>query len=77
MVKDTGVPVVCCGEKMHELIPGTTDASMEKHVPVYTVEICLSNCLRCPHIYCCAFRPCCGYYPYLLLCNTVNSRSLL
>ena len=21
MVKDTGVPVVCCGEKMHELIP--------------------------------------------------------
>ena len=38
MVKDTGVPVVCCGEKMHELIPGTTDASMEKHVPVYTVE---------------------------------------
>ena len=42
-----------------------------------SVEICLSNCLRCPHIYCCAFRPCCGYYPYLLLCNTVNSRSLL
>jgi len=38
MVKDTGVPVVCCGEKMHELIPGTTDASLEKHVPVYTVE---------------------------------------
>ena len=38
MVKDTGVPVVCCGEKMHELIPGTTDASVEKHVPVYTVE---------------------------------------
>ena len=41
------------------------------------LEICLSNCLRCPHIYRCAFRPCCGYYPYLLLCNTVNSRSLL
>lgn len=40
-------------------------------------EICLSNCLRCPHIYCCAFRPCCGYYPYHLLCNTVNSQSLL
>ena len=38
MVKDTGVPVVCCGEKMHELIPGTTDASVEKHVPVYAVE---------------------------------------
>ena len=38
MVKDTGVPVVCCGEKMHELIPGTTDASVEKHVPVVKEE---------------------------------------
>ena len=38
MVKDSGVPVVCCGEKMKELTPGTSDASVEKHVPVYTVE---------------------------------------
>lgn len=37
-VKDSGVPVVCCGEKMTELVPGTVDASHEKHVPVYTVE---------------------------------------
>lgn len=37
-VKDSGVPVVCCGQKMTELIPGTTDASQEKHVPVYKVE---------------------------------------
>ena len=37
-VKDSGVPVVCCGEKMTEIIPGTTDASVEKHVPVWTVE---------------------------------------
>ena len=37
-VKDTGVPVMCCGEKMKEIIPGTVDASKEKHVPVYTVE---------------------------------------
>ncbi len=37
-VKDTGVPVFCCGEKMQEMIPGVTDASVEKHVPVYTVE---------------------------------------
>ena len=36
-VKDSGVPVVCCGQKMKELIPGTTDASLEKHVPVYEV----------------------------------------
>ena len=29
-----GVPVVCCGEKMAELVPGTVDASKEKHIPV-------------------------------------------
>ena len=38
MVKDSGVPIVCCGQKMKEIIPGTTDAAVEKHVPVYTVE---------------------------------------
>ncbi len=37
-VKESGVPVVCCGEKMKELVPGTVDASAEKHVPVVTVE---------------------------------------
>ena len=37
-VKDVGVPVVCCGEPMSELVPGTTDAAVEKHVPVWTVE---------------------------------------
>lgn len=37
-VKDSGVPVVCCGEKMSELIPGTTDAAAEKHVPVIKVN---------------------------------------
>ena len=35
---DSKVPVMCCGQKMKEIIPGTTDASVEKHVPVYTVE---------------------------------------
>ncbi|MCR5149924.1 MAG: desulfoferrodoxin [Clostridiales bacterium] len=38
VVKKTGVPVVCCGKPMQELIPGTTDASVEKHVPVYSVD---------------------------------------
>ena len=33
---DSKVPVVCCGEQMQELIPGTIDASKEKHVPVVT-----------------------------------------
>lgn len=37
-IKDAGVPILCCGEKMTEIIPGTTDAAAEKHVPVYTVE---------------------------------------
>ena len=38
IVKKTGVPVMCCGKPMQELIPGTTDASVEKHVPVYEVK---------------------------------------
>lgn len=38
MVKDKCVPVMCCGQKMTELIPGTTDAAVEKHVPAYEVE---------------------------------------
>ena len=38
MVKDQGVPVMCCGEPMQELKAGVTDAAVEKHVPVYTVD---------------------------------------
>ena len=38
MVHDAGVPVVCCGEKMSELVPGSTDAATEKHVPVVEVN---------------------------------------
>ncbi len=37
-VKRSGVPVMCCGEKMKEIIPGTADASLEKHVPVVQVN---------------------------------------
>ena len=37
-VKETKVPVMCCGEKMQELVPGVTDAATEKHVPVYSVS---------------------------------------
>lgn len=33
-VKDAGVPVMCCGQKMTEIVPGTTDAAVEKHLPV-------------------------------------------
>ena len=38
MIRDKGVPIYCCGEEMQELIPGTTEASGEKHIPVYKVE---------------------------------------
>ena len=37
-VKSSGVPVVCCGEKMKEIIPGVVDASKEKHVPAVKFE---------------------------------------
>ena len=42
MINDAGVPVVCCGQKMTKLEPGTVDASREKHVPVVSVE---GNCV--------------------------------
>lgn len=38
VVKESGVPVMCCGENMQEIIPGTVEASTEKHIPVYKVE---------------------------------------
>ena len=38
MVKNSGVPVMCCGQKMTEIVPGTTDAAVEKHVPVFEVK---------------------------------------
>ena len=37
-VKSSGVPVMCCGEKMQEIVPGTVDAAVEKHLPVVSVE---------------------------------------
>lgn len=36
--KNKVVPVMCCGEKMSELVPGSVDAATEKHVPVISVE---------------------------------------
>ena len=37
-VQASGVPVFCCGKKMTELVPGTVEASHEKHIPVAVVE---------------------------------------
>lgn len=36
ILADSGVPTHCCGQAMQELVPNKTDASFEKHVPVYT-----------------------------------------
>ncbi len=38
MINDAGVPVVCCGEKMEALVPNTTEAAGEKHLPSVTVD---------------------------------------
>lgn len=31
-------PTVCCGENMVELVPNTTEAATEKHIPVVSVK---------------------------------------
>ena len=38
VIKDAKVPMMCCAQKMKELIPGTTDAAVEKHVPAFEVK---------------------------------------
>ncbi len=38
MIHDSGVPMICCGQKMTALEPNTVEASGEKHKPVVTVE---------------------------------------
>ena len=37
-VNNAGVPVMCCGQKMTELVPGTSDGAVEKHVPVVAIN---------------------------------------
>lgn len=38
LIKDAGVPMMCCGQKMTKLEPGVVEASHEKHIPVAKVE---------------------------------------
>ena len=40
VLKDAGVSIVCCGERMDRLVPNTTDAAQEKHVPVVARNGC-------------------------------------
>lgn len=37
MVYDTDIPLHCCGDQMNELLPGTVEASTEKHIPAVKV----------------------------------------
>ncbi|MEG0367980.1 MAG: desulfoferrodoxin family protein [Coprobacillus sp.] len=37
-VIDKGVPVICCGEEMQEVVANTTEAALEKHIPVLSIE---------------------------------------
>lgn len=39
LIQDGGQIPSCCGEEMTELIPNTTDAAQEKHVPVIKASI--------------------------------------
>ena len=36
LINDTGVPIMCCGQKMEALISNTTEALEEKHLPFLT-----------------------------------------
>jgi len=38
MIHESGVEMICCGDPMTVMIPNTTDAAQEKHVPVITVN---------------------------------------
>ena len=37
-IHNSGVPMICCGEPLTELVPNTVEASVEKHLPVVTVS---------------------------------------
>ena len=38
LINNAGVPLVCCGEPMFKLVPNTTDAVIEKHVPMIKIN---------------------------------------
>ena len=38
MLEDNGVPTICCGEPMEELVANTEEAAHEKHIPVLIEE---------------------------------------
>ena len=38
LVKESGVPTMCCGEPMKQIIANTVEASTEKHIPLYKIK---------------------------------------
>ena len=38
MIHDAGIPMICCGEQMQELVANTSDGATEKHIPVVEVQ---------------------------------------
>lgn len=38
LVKDSGMPTICCGEEMKVLEPSVSDGAVEKHVPVINTD---------------------------------------
>ncbi|MCL2798579.1 MAG: desulfoferrodoxin [Firmicutes bacterium] len=45
LIDNHGIPMMCCGAKMTELVPNTAEAATEKHLPVVTAtECCGGNC---------------------------------
>ena len=38
MIDNKGPKVVCCGKTMNELVANTTEASVEKHIPVLNIN---------------------------------------
>ena len=51
MIHSSGVPLMCCGQKMTKLEAGTVEASKEKHIPVAkvvgnTVEVCVGSVIH-------------------------------
>jgi len=51
MINDSGVTPICCGDNMIEIEANTTDAAIEKHVPVVLINgnevtICVGEILH-------------------------------
>lgn len=37
-IHNSGSPLTCCGEKMQEMVPNTSEGATEKHIPVIKIE---------------------------------------